>query len=345
MSKPTRIAELSARIAANTTKIDNCLAAQSLPPPSFDPDAPRSLFRPSTDSHILAAREAVIQDTLELRDLMLGPRKHLFSSQPNYLLSQLAIVRFGLARLVPSDGSITFAELAVSAGLGESHVRKLIRHAITQHISRETRPVVVSHSARADDCWLAAYHPCEAIARWSASEEPNENWVFSRESEVCTRFAPGIRLYAARPDLNVHHLFNVGGSHGETAMALARAFPSMNLVVQDIDSPRLSKQDSRKPADAADRVHYMTHDFFTEQPIHDADVYLFRACLHNWSDKYAVRILQALIPALKVGARVLLNDIVMSGPEDIAPGVASDVRSGDLNMMMLFKTGDREVSD
>lgn len=388
--QPTRIAELSARIAANTTEIDNFLVSQSLPTPSFDPDAPLSLFHPNTDDRILAAREAVIQDTLELRDLMLGPREHLFSSQPNYHLSELAIVRFGIARLVPLNGEITFAELAVAAGLGESHVRRLVRHAITQHIFCEPRPGFVAHSAssrllaedadvaawvrwRADDCWLAAYHTCEAIARWPASEEPNETGfslanqtslsmfdVLAADPERAARFAAGMRLYAARPDLDVHYLvdawpwgelkdgatvIDVGGSHGEAAIALARAFPSMNLVVQDIDKPTILEADSRKPADIADRVRYMTHDFFTEQPIREADVYLYRACFHNWSDKYAVRILRALIPALKVGARVLLNDVVVPGPEEMSPGAASDVRSGDLNMMMLFNAADREVSD
>ncbi|KAI0114031.1 S-adenosyl-L-methionine-dependent methyltransferase [Nemania sp. FL0031] len=390
MSKPTRIAELSTRIAANTAEIDNFLAAQFLPAPSFEPDAPLGLFGPNTDSRILAARESVIQDTLELRDLLLGPREHLFSSQPNYHLSQLSIVRFGLARHVPLDGETTFAELATAAGLGESHVRKVIRHAITQHIFREPRPGVVAHSAssrllaedadvaawvrwRTDDCWLAAYHTCEAISRWPGSGEPNETGfslasqaslgmfdVLKADPERATRFAAGMRLYAARPDLDVHYLvdawpwgelqdgatvIDVGGSHGEAAIALARAFPSLKLVVQDIDEPTVLEADSRKPADVAERVRYMTHDFFTEQPIRHADVYLYRACLHNWSDKYAVRILRALIPALKVGARVLLNDVVVPGPEDMSPGVASNVRSGDLNMMMLFNAGDREVSN
>ncbi|KAI1303809.1 hypothetical protein F5Y03DRAFT_407129 [Xylaria venustula] len=96
MSKQARIAELSARIAANTTEINNFLFSQRLPTPSFDPDAPLSLFHPNTDDRILAARKAVIQDTLELHDLMLGPREYLFSSQPNHHLSQLAIVRFGV---------------------------------------------------------------------------------------------------------------------------------------------------------------------------------------------------------------------------------------------------------
>ncbi|KAI0875274.1 S-adenosyl-L-methionine-dependent methyltransferase [Hypoxylon argillaceum] len=316
--QPTRIAELSARIAANTTEIDNFLVSQSLPTPSFDPDAPLSL--------------------------------------------ELAIVRFGLARL-----------LAVAAGLGESHVRRLVRHAITQHIFCEPRPGFVAHSAssrllaedadvaawvrwRADGCWLAAYHTFSLANQTSLSMFD----VLAADPERAARFAAGMRLYAARPDLDVHYLvdawpwgglkdgatvIDVGGSHGEAAIALARAFPSMNLVVQDIDKPTILEADSRKPADIADRVRYMTHDFFTEQPIREADVYLYRACFHNWSDKYAVRILRALIPALKVGARVLLNDVVVPGPEEMSPGAASDVRSGDLNMMMLFNAADREVSD
>jgi hypothetical protein len=390
MSRPSRIAELSARIAANTAEVDDFLAAQSLATPSFDADAPLDLFPPSTEARVLAARQAIIQDTLELRQLMLGPREHLFSYQPQHLLSQLVIVRFGLARLVPADGEVTFAELAAAAGLGESHVRKLVRHATTQHIFCEPRPGVVAHSSVsrllaedadiaawvrwcADDCWLAAYHTCEAIARWPGSEEPNETGFslanqtslsmfdfLAANPERAARFAAGMRLYAVRPELNVRHLvdawpwgelhdgatvIDVGGSHGEAAIALARAFPSLKLVVQDIDGPTILDADARKPADVADRVRYMTHDFFTEQPIHEADVYLYRACLHNWSDKYAVSILQALVPALKIGARVLLNDVVVPGPEAISPGLAPGVRSGDLSMMMLFNAGDREIGD
>lgn len=186
--------------------------------------------------------------------------------------------------------------------------------------------------------------------------------VLKADADRAARFAAGMRLYAARPDLHVHCLVDawpwgwgelqdgatvvdVGSSHGEAAIALAHASPSLDFVVQDIDEPTILEADLRKPADVADRVRYMTHDFFTEQPVRRADVYLYRACLHNWSDKYTVLILRALIPALKVGARVLLNDIVVPGPEDMSLGVVADVRSGNLNMMMLFNAADREVSD
>ncbi|KAI1405922.1 S-adenosyl-L-methionine-dependent methyltransferase [Hypoxylon fuscum] len=388
MSKTSRIAELSARIATNTAKVDEYFTSHLLPTPSFDAGAPSESSIPEPD--IQAARQSVIHDTLELHQLMLGPREHIFSYSPNHLVSQLAIARFGLARIVPIDGETTFAEIAAAAGLGEAHVRKLIRHAISQHVFQEPHPGMVTHSAAsrlltedanlaawarwcADDCWLAAYHTREAMARWPGSEEPNETGFalanqtdltmfdfLATQPERASRFAAGMRLYAARPNLDVRYLIDawswgdlpegatvvdVGGSHGEAAIALARAYPSLNLVVQDIDAPTIRDADARKPADVDGRVRYMTYDFLTEQPVHGADVYLYRACFHNWSDKYAVRMLQALIPAPKPGARVVLNDVVVPSQEHMPPGLALGVRSGDLSMTMLFNAGDREMTD
>lgn len=57
----------------------------------------------------------------------------------------------------------------------------------------------------------------------------------------------------------------------------------------------------------------MIHDFFIQQPI-VADVYLFRAIFHNWPDHYCVKILHSLIPALKHGARIIVNDGVVPEP-------------------------------
>jgi hypothetical protein len=55
----------------------------------------------------------------------------------------------------------------------------------------------------------------------------------------------------------------------------------------------------------------MGHNFFDEQPIKNADIYHFRRVFHNWSDKYCIKILQALVPALKPGARVIVSDLVI----------------------------------
>lgn len=66
----TRIAELSSIIAANTAHIDSYLTSQGLPSPSFDADVAPGLF--ATDC-LAAARQAVLEATYELHQLMQGP--------------------------------------------------------------------------------------------------------------------------------------------------------------------------------------------------------------------------------------------------------------------------------
>lgn len=67
--------------------------------------------------------------------------------QENDLVSQQAVVRFGLAHAFPMGSEITFGELAHKVGLGETHIKKLVRHAITQNIFCEPRPGVIAHTA------------------------------------------------------------------------------------------------------------------------------------------------------------------------------------------------------
>ena len=67
------------------------------------------------------------------------------------------------------------------------------------------------------------------------------------------------------------------------------------------------------PSGLEDRISFMAHDFFTPQPI-TADVYFFRFIFHDWPDKYGISILQNLVPALKPGARVLINEFCLPEP-------------------------------
>lgn len=124
MPSTSLVTELSSRIAANTAKIEEYLSNHSLPIPLFAVNAPLNLEIPTKESDILAARQAAIDDTLELHQLMLGPREHLLSYRPADLVSKLAVIRFGFARLVLVDGEATFAELAAAAGLDEAHMRR-----------------------------------------------------------------------------------------------------------------------------------------------------------------------------------------------------------------------------
>jgi hypothetical protein len=58
----------------------------------------------------------------------------------------------------------------------------------------------------------------------------------------------------------------------------------------------------------------MDHDMLITQPIENADVYFFRAVLHNHPDAVVVKALQALVPALKTGAKVMIQDFGLTDP-------------------------------
>ena len=114
---------------------------------------------------------------------------------------------------------------------------------------------------------------------------------------------------------------DVGGSDGYVSVQLARAFPHLRLVVQDLPDIVAGAGDN-VPPELKPRVTFQAHDFFTRQPEAGADVYLFRWVMHDWPDQYVMTILRQLIPALKVGAKIVINDNVGPGKSGSLPLVA-----------------------
>ena len=108
-------------------------------------------------------------------------------------------------------------------------------------------------------------------------------------------------------------MVDVGGGHGSVCVALAQRFPSLRCIVQD-RSEVVAEAQAKLSPNLADRVTFMEHDFFTNQPIKDAAVFFLRWILHDWSDKHAIRILRSLIPALETGTRLLVNECVLPEP-------------------------------
>lgn len=70
-------------------------------------------------------------------------------------------------------------------------------------------------------------------------------------------------------------------------------------------------------------------------------MYLFRWVFHNWPDKYCIRILQTLIPALHKGARVLIMDSVMPPVGGAPLALEREKRYMDLVMLANFNARDR----
>ena len=116
---------------------------------------------------------------------------------------------------------------------------------------------------------------------------------------------------------SVRTVVDVGGGYGSVSLALVQRYPSLRCVVQD--RPEIvAEAQARLPHNFDGRLSFMEHDFFTEQPVVDADVFFFRWILHDWSDKYAIRILCSLIPALKSGTRVVVNECVLPEPGSVS---------------------------
>lgn len=107
-------------------------------------------------------------------------------------------------------------------------------------------------------------------------------------------------------------LVDVGGSDGQVATAIAEAFPDINVIVQDLPSVITAAESKPDRPKMSSTISFQAHDFFTPQPT-IADAYLYRWVFHDWPDHYVVRALQQLIPALKPGARVIVNESL--GPE------------------------------
>ena len=180
----------------------------------------------------------------------------------------------------------------------------------------------------------------DAMQKWPGSQEPQHTafaladpngdsyyQALERNPAKAQRFADGMKFMEASPALAVQHLFHdlqwstetympfrmvdLGGSQGHIAIQLLRQFPSLKCEVQDLpETVALAKV----PEDLEGRLTLQAHDILEVQPLKHADVYFFRSTLHNWSDKYVIKILRNLIPALKHGSKVILNESCMPEP-------------------------------
>lgn len=103
-------------------------------------------------------------------------------------------------------------------------------------------------------------------------------------------------------------IVDVGRAHGVLCAEILRAFPTIKRgIVQDLGDV---VNRSEVPSDLKSRLEFQVHDFFTPQLV-DADVYILRMILHDWPEPESIRILRNLLPALRKGSRLIINEIVL----------------------------------
>lgn len=158
----------------------------------------------------------------------------------------------------------------------------------------------------------------------------------SQHKERATRFAfamattskaslDALATHFPWPELPANSVVvDVGGSKGHVSVHLARLFPQLHFIVQDLAEVVEGASLTLHEEISHDRLKFMAHDMFTEQPVSGAEVYLLRYVLHDWGDKYCVEILRKLIPGLKHGAKVVIQDHVL--PEPGSMGLLQDMQ-------------------
>lgn len=272
--------------------------------------------------------------------------------------------RYKIANFVPTNNSISFPELASKCGLLEHDLKRIIRYtAIFHRVFQEVTSGFVSHTAASKllaeneqignvmgltlaECWPAHSRTVDAIAQ--KSEEPNvTGYALANGTELNTfdflnanperakRFA-GAMSMTSKASLDALATYfdwaslaegsvvvDIGGSRGHVSADLAKRFPQLRFVVQDM--PEVVKgAEEGLPEEVANLVSFASHDMFTEQPVRGAEVYLLRYVLHDWPDKYCVEVLKQLFPALKKGAKVVIQDHLL--PEPGSLGMLPEMR-------------------
>ncbi|WEW59435.1 O-methyltransferase [Emydomyces testavorans] len=201
-----------------------------------------------------------------------------------------------------------------------------------------------------EDSFPTSVHAVDASVKFKNSKKPNEsayNLAFQTSlpyfehlahfPEREKRFAMTMQATTLASGFNISHLANgycwestgnstvidvlapsgVAGSTGHASIAIAAKAPEAKFIVQDLESV-VEQGRANLPDQLKDRISFQTYDYFTPQPIH-ADIYLLRFILHDHPDDKAIEILKNLVPALKHGSKIILNDLVLPEPNTLTP--------------------------
>ncbi|KAF2147765.1 O-methyltransferase [Myriangium duriaei CBS 260.36] len=380
MAEP-RIVTLSATIARQTAVIVDYCQRNNIPTPSFDLDAPPTVDIAPGEHAVLEAKDSIIAATRELGQLMKGPAETVTDIGFVDAFTFQAISRYNIASHVPVGSEATYDDISKVSGLNVNSLRRVLRFVMSNGFFVEPRPNYVAHTSASrllaenelfraavamtfDENFPASTKATEALSKteeytssgWSLANNAQLHFYQELQQRHPTRHRDMVKAMDAwsswlpvgpinknYPWSNVKKMVDIGGGHGQVSLSIARHDPTPQFVVQDL--PNVVANGPAIPTEFTNRITFMAHDMFDEQPVKDADVYFFRSVLHDWPDNSVVRILKALIPALKPGARVVIHDPTMPPPGTLSPRADRAKHLWDLHMMLLFNSRDREEAE
>ncbi|KAI9644379.1 hypothetical protein NHQ30_007736 [Ciborinia camelliae] len=384
MSSYSRIRDLASRISRYAIEIETHLSSQNIAQPNFEPDSPFEL-PPTIHTTQAALLEAADELTLLLQGPMQSlmhiagyshnARNSLHAIIRYDLATALPIdstatfKTIALARGLNTLDTTRVLRHAMTYRIFSEPSPGVVSHTASSRLLAERPDLRAWIATTLDELLPAASRMIDAMEQWPGSEEPNEaGWnianneskpmfeVLGNDRKRAKNFAGSMTFFEARPGIAVKYLVedeglqwgkvkkmvDVGGSHGKVAIALARKYTGLSCIVQDLESVVSGAQ---VPADLVDSITFMPHDFFNAQPVVDADVYLLRWVLHDWSDKYAIKILRALVPAMRSGTKVVINESCLPDFGTMSLYGQRFLRATDLTMKQIQNARERDQED
>ncbi|KAF7539506.1 hypothetical protein G7054_g2088 [Neopestalotiopsis clavispora] len=377
-----RIVELAAKISASVTELQDLLSAQGVDSPSFDEDSAERL--PSNTFHLqdvvidaAAELQELLMEPIPLAFKSIATTNAIsIDAICRFHIADIVPaggqVSFGeIAEKTSLDEALVRRLLrhAMSMRIFQEPEPGMVAH--TKMSKYFTLPYVNNWlSFGAQEGWPAATRMLDAIQKWPGSEESNHTGfslanntdksifeVLGADHARAMRLVNGIKAHDHFPgfaNAEVSKLYDwaslgnalvvhVGGSRGDIAIELAKTFGDIKLLVQDMEKA-ITGADANVPNEVQGRIEFQAHKMFDTQTV-QADVYLFRMVFQIWPDKKAVQILKAQIPALRPGAKLLIQDLVMPEPGDIPLWRDRELRAMDLNAGASFNGRNRYLHE
>lgn len=131
------------------------------------------------------------------------------------------------------------------------------------------------------------------------------------------------------------------------SIALAKVFPSLSFIVQDLPQNivKATSTLSRDEPALSNRIKFQSYDFFEEQKVKGAEAYLLRMILHDWQPADGVKIMRSILPAMKETSRIIIMDVVLPKPGHGNAVKESLLRAREMTMLQSFNSTERDIDD
>ncbi|KAJ4395788.1 hypothetical protein N0V93_000002 [Gnomoniopsis smithogilvyi] len=132
---------------------------------------------------------------------------------------------------------------------------------------------------------------------------------------------------------------DVGGGSGHITAPLARLYPKLKFVVQDSADTIVYGQSVYGSEGLP--IDWQTVNFFKEQPVKSAKVYLLRHVLVDHPDRTSLQVLNCIANAMDEDSRLLIADAIV--PDQYGEDSDSLLNVLDLHLLCMFNSKERSL--